>query len=274
MVSSAKPRFVSSGWPTQETIDPGRRFQRAAKFDFPAVSCDGTGMPTEVKICGLSGEEGVDAALEAGADFVGFVFFAPSPRNVSLVARRGARRARARHAPDRGADRRRRRCPPAAASAEALRPDLLQLHGRETPERVAAVRALDRPAGDEGGFRRGPQRTSRRPARYPAADRFLIDAKPPKDATRPGGNALRLRLVDPGGLRAPESPGFSPAGSIRKTSPRRSAQTGAPGVDVSSGVESAPGKKDPATHPRLRPRRPRRSTRPPRRTGRSRDNPR
>ena len=101
-------------------------------------------MPTEVKICGLSDEEGVDAALEAGADFVGFVFFPPSPRNVVAGARRRAR-ARA----------------PAAkrsivaltvdaddallgAIAETLRPDLLQLHGKETPERVGRHSGADR----------------------------------------------------------------------------------------------------------------------------------
>ena len=64
-------------------------------------------MPTEVKICGLSGEEGVDAALEAGADFVGFVLFPPSPRNVSLDARGDACGARPRQGADRGGDGRR-----------------------------------------------------------------------------------------------------------------------------------------------------------------------
>src|SRR5688500_13198557 len=56
----------------------------APGLDFPGLSCEGKRMPTEVKICGLSDEEGIDAALEAGADFVGFVFFPPSPRNVGI----------------------------------------------------------------------------------------------------------------------------------------------------------------------------------------------
>src|SRR4051794_22043347 len=97
-------------------------------------------MPTEVKICGLSNEEGVDAALETGANFVGFVLFPPSPRNVSLkrataLAGRARGRARIVALTVDGDDTLLR------AIAETLRPDLLQLHGKETPERVNSIRA-------------------------------------------------------------------------------------------------------------------------------------
>ena len=90
-------------------------------------------MPTEIKICGLSEAESVDAALEAGADLVGFVFFAPSPRNIAPErAAALAERARGRAA-HRRADRRRRRRAFLADLVATLRPDLLQLHGHGDP---------------------------------------------------------------------------------------------------------------------------------------------
>src|SRR5258708_31806028 len=97
-------------------------------------------MSVLIKICGLKTSEALDAALDAGADLVGFVFFAPSPRHVPLSAARAlGERVEGRaqkvalsvDAPD----------DELAASIDALKPDLLQLHGSETPERVAAVRA-------------------------------------------------------------------------------------------------------------------------------------
>src|SRR5712671_1662146 len=96
-------------------------------------------MPFVIKICGLRTPEALDVALHAGADMVGFVFFPPSPRHVDASTARalGARvRGRARKVAlsvDAGDEE-------LAASIEALQPDLLQLHGRETPERVAMVR--------------------------------------------------------------------------------------------------------------------------------------
>ena len=99
-------------------------------------------MPTEVKICGLSGEEGVDAALEAGADFVGFMFFPPSPRNVSLeraaaLAARARGKAKIVAVTVDGDDALFR------SIAETLKPDLLQLHGKE----IAGAR--ERYSGDD-----------------------------------------------------------------------------------------------------------------------------
>src|SRR6478735_6952663 len=97
-------------------------------------------MPLLVKICGLKTPDALDAALDAGADLVGFVFFPPSPRNVGFaVARALGERVKGRakkvalsvDASDTDL----------AAAIEALKPDLLQLHGKETPERVIAVRS-------------------------------------------------------------------------------------------------------------------------------------
>jgi phosphoribosylanthranilate isomerase len=200
-------------------------------------------MPTEVKICGLSDEEGVDAALDAGADFLGFVFFPPSPRNValdraaSLAARAGGRALVAALTVD--AD-----DALLLAIARMLRPDLLQLHGREAPERVDAIRAATKlpvmkvisvaSAADLG-----------RAARYPAADRLMFDAQAPKEATRPGGYGIAFDWSILDGF-ASDRPWLL-AGGLNPANVREALrQTNAPGVDVSSGVESAPGRKDPA----------------------------
>ena len=210
-------------------------------FDFPAVSCDGTGMPTEVKICGLSDEESVDAALEAGADFVGFVFFPPSPRNVEIAAATAlARRARGKaqivaltvDADD----------VLITGITEGLRPDLLQLHGKETPARAAAVRKLiGRPVMKAIGVAKAADLGRTRD--YPAAERFLLDTKPPEDATRPGGNAAAFdwRILEGFVSSKP----WLLAGGLKPANVASAlAATGTGGVDVSSGVESAPGKKD------------------------------
>jgi phosphoribosylanthranilate isomerase len=200
-------------------------------------------MPVEVKICGLSDEEGVDAALAAGADFVGFVFFAPSPRNVA-PARAAALGARARG-----------KAQVAALTVdagdgllvevvEALRPDLLQFHGRETPERVAAIRArFGRPVMKAIGVAASADLAAT--IRYAAADRFLLDAKPPTHATRPGGNAATFDWTLLAGFAC--SKAWLLAGGLTPENVAEAlAASGAAGVDVSSGVESAPGKKDPA----------------------------
>lgn len=198
-------------------------------------------MPTEVKICGLSGEEGVDAALEAGADFVGFMLFPPSPRNVSL---------------ERAAILAQRACGKAkivaitvdaddaliGAITERLRPDLIQLHGKETPERVRAIRSASGTSVMKvfGVATRDDLSTY---ADY-STDRLLLDAKPPKDATRPGGHGVAFDWSILAGF-APSMPWFLSGGLDPKNVSAALRATHAPGVDVSSGVESAPGKKDP-----------------------------
>ena len=196
-----------------------------------------------VKICGLSTPDSLDVALDAGADMVGFIFFPPSPRNVSLETARalGSRvQGRARKvAVTVDAD-----DTLLASIIEALKPDMLQLHGHETPQRVAAVRetfalpvmkALPIEAKSDllvtGSY------TS-------AADRLLFDARPPRDATRPGGHGQPFdwNLLENLNLPIPFilSGGLNPDNVAEAL---RIARAG--GVDVVSGVESAPGVKDP-----------------------------
>jgi phosphoribosylanthranilate isomerase len=196
-----------------------------------------------VKICGLKGPEALDVALESGADMVGFVFFAPSPRNLGLNAARelGARvKGRAgKVALTVDAD-----DAALAGIVEALKPDMLQLHGVETPQRVTAVRArFGLPV-----MKAVPIAERKDLARIElykkAADRLIFDARAPRDATRPGGLGTPfdwnlLKGVDPG-ITYMLSGGLD-AGNVAEAL----RITRAPGVDVSSGVERAPGEKDP-----------------------------
>jgi phosphoribosylanthranilate isomerase len=196
-----------------------------------------------VKICGLSTRETLDAALGAGADMVGFVFFPPSPRHISLelardlgrqVARRAAKVALTVDADD----------ATLANIAETLRPDLLQLHGKESVARLRDIRTrfglpVMKVISVETATDLGPL-----PGYAAVAERILFDAHPPKEATRPGGLGAvfdwqLLRGLEPklafmvsGGLTADNV-----AEAVRVTR--------AGGVDVSSGVERSPGIKDP-----------------------------
>jgi phosphoribosylanthranilate isomerase len=199
-------------------------------------------MSLAVKICGLSTRETLDAALDAGADMVGFVFFPPSPRHLTLdlarelgqrVKRRAIKVALTVNADD----------ATLAGIVEVLQPDILQLHGHETPARVAEIK---RKFGRE--VMKALPVESRADlaalSSYAAVcDRILFDARPPRGATRPGGlgavfdwhvlEALDLKLpfMVSGGLNA-----GNVADAVRVTR--------AGGVDVSSGVERAPGIKD------------------------------
>ena len=195
-----------------------------------------------IKICGLSETTSLDAALDAGADMVGFVFFAPSPRHVRLDAARalGARVAgRARKvALTVDAD-----DATLAAIVDALRPDLLQLHGSETPERVRAVRETFRLPVIRALAIAGPGDLARVAAFDGVADHLLFDARPPQGANRPGGNGeafdwTLLRCV------TTRRPWLLAGGLTSETVGRALRETAAPGFDVSSGVESAPGVKD------------------------------
>jgi phosphoribosylanthranilate isomerase len=217
-----------------------------------------------VKICGLSTEETVDAALAAGADMVGFVFFPRSPRFVPIDrAATLAARARGRAAvvalavdmDDAGL----------AGIVAAVEPDWLQLHGSETAERVARVReAFGRPVMKAVGVRAAADLAAAE-AYAAVADRLLLDAKPPRGADRPGGPRRPRRRTHQAGV-APARPGghgrpfdwtilsgFAPAvpwllsGGLGPDNVGTALGTTAPaGVDVSSGVETAPGVKDPA----------------------------
>jgi phosphoribosylanthranilate isomerase len=195
-----------------------------------------------VKICGLNAPAALETALDAGADLVGFVFFAPSPRNVDYdTARALGEQVRGRAlkvalSVDAGDEE-------LAAAVAALKPDLLQLHGREPPDRVLAVRrrfglpvmkALPiAEAADLAAI-----------AHYDhVADRLLFDARAPREATRPGGlgKSFDWRLLQNLNSAAP----FMLSGGLDAGNVAQALTiTAAPGVDVSSGVERRPGEKD------------------------------
>lgn len=195
-----------------------------------------------VKICGLSTPEALDASLEAGADMVGFVFFPPSPRHIgpqlarSLAARVKGKAAKVALAVNATNEL-------LAIVVEALKPDILQLHGKETPERVAVIRSrFGIPVMKALPI---AERSDLSPIRQYAAvaDRLLFDARAPETATRPGGlgQTFDWTLLKGLGLKIPYMlSGGLDAGNVTEAL----RVTRAPGVDVSSGVESAPGIKD------------------------------
>jgi phosphoribosylanthranilate isomerase len=200
-------------------------------------------MSLTVKICGLSTPETLDVALDAGADMVGFVFFPPSPRNISFET------ARALASRVQGRARKVANTVDAddtllASIIDALKPDMLQLHGHETPQRVAAVReSFGLPVMKALPIESRPDLDAI-PLYTKNADRLLFDARPPRDATRPGGlgKPFDWHLLKDLDLSIPFmlSGGLSPLNVVEALRITR-----APGVDVSSGVESAPGVKDP-----------------------------
>jgi phosphoribosylanthranilate isomerase len=199
---------------------------------------------TAAKICGLSTPETVAAALDFGADLVGFVFFEKSPRHLSLdqaagLARiAGTRAIKVALTVDADDE-------TLAAIMASLSPDMLQLHGRETPGRVGAIRArFGLPVMKAIGIS-GPADLAQVQAYSGVADRILFDAKPPAGADLPGGNGQAFDWSLLAGLNLPAP--FMLSGGLDASNVVDSVrQTGAGAVDVSSGVESSPGQKDPA----------------------------
>lgn len=203
-------------------------------------------MPSHVnvKICGLSTPADVVAAANAGARYVGFVFFDKSPRNLSIataaplaadVPEGICKVALVVNADDAALD----------ALLDAVPIDMLQLHGQETPERVAEVKArYGLPVMKAVGIA-DARDLPKLDAHAAVADQILVDAKPPKDAVLPGGNGLAFdwRLI--AGRRWPV-PWMLAGGLTPDTVAEAIRMTGARQVDVSSGVESAPGVKDQA----------------------------
>jgi phosphoribosylanthranilate isomerase len=196
-----------------------------------------------VKICGLSTRETLDVALDAGADMVGFVFFPPSPRHLSLelgrelgrqVKKRALKVALTVDADDATLDN----------IMDALSPDILQLHGKESVARLRDIKQkFGRPV-----MKAVPVETAADLAVLPGyaavADRILFDARPPKDATRPGGLGAPFdwHLLENLELKVP----YMVSGGLHTGNVAEAVRvTRAGGVDVSSGVESAPGVKDP-----------------------------
>ena len=196
-----------------------------------------------VKICGLSTRETLDVALGAGADMVGFVFFPPSPRHLSLeMARELGQQAKGRavkvaltvDADDETL----------GNIVETLRPDILQLHGKETTARLRDIKAkFGLPV-----MKALPVETAADLAPLAGyadvADRILFDAHAPKGATRPGGlgAVFDWHLLENLDLKLP----FMVSGGLHVDNVAEAVRvTRAGGVDVSSGVERSPGVKDP-----------------------------
>lgn len=201
-------------------------------------------MPVPVKICGLTAPEDLRAAVEAGARYVGFVFFEKSPRAASVtqaaelaleVPMGVAKVALVVNASDALLD----------EITGAVPLDMVQLHGSESPERVAEIRArYGLPVMKAVGIAEAADLENL--ALYESvADQILVDAKPPKGAELPGGNGLRFdwRLL---AGRSWKTPWMLAGGLDAGNAAEAIALTGARQLDVSSGVESAPGRKDPA----------------------------
>jgi phosphoribosylanthranilate isomerase len=196
-----------------------------------------------VKICGLSTPEALDVALDAGGDMVGFVFFAPSPRHLAFdmarmlgdrVGSRAHKVALTVDADDATFE----------AIVESLRPDLLQLHGKETPARVAALKQRFRLPVMKAIPVEGKSDLALVADYVAITDRLLFDARAPREATRPGGlgKSFDWRLLQNLNPGLP----FMLSGGLDAANVGEALRiTGAGAVDVSSGVERAPGDKDP-----------------------------
>ncbi|UVK41420.1 phosphoribosylanthranilate isomerase [Mesorhizobium sp. AR10] len=201
-------------------------------------------MALDIKICGLKTDEALAAALAGGASHVGFIFFAKSPRYVEPSEARRLRQAA------------QGKATAVAVTVDAsdafldeivakMHPDMLQLHGSETPERVAQLKArYGLPVMKALSVSEAADLERIKPF-IGIADRFLFDAKPPKGSELPGGNGVAFDWRILAGLDAGVdymlSGGLNAANigdALRLANP--------PGIDISSGVESAPGVKDPA----------------------------
>jgi phosphoribosylanthranilate isomerase len=200
-------------------------------------------MAVMVKICGLKTSEALDVALDSGADFVGFVFFPPSPRHLRFdLARDLGRRVEGRA---------RKVALTVDANDDtlfdiitALKPDMLQLHGKETPQRVAVVRSRfglpvmkALPVATRADL--SPIREYTHVANW-----LLFDARAPLEATRPGGLGKPFDWTLLNGINSGVPyllSGGLDAGNVAEAL----RVTKAPGVDVSTGVERATGDKDP-----------------------------
>jgi phosphoribosylanthranilate isomerase len=203
--------------------------------------------PTPIKICGLSTPETMATALDSGADMVGLVFHRKSPRSISLEhAAELAAQARGKalivaltvDPSDEGID----------AMMASVNPDLFQLHGSETPERCQAIsERVERPVMKALGVATISDLDTIKDHR-PHIDRLLLDAKPPKDAAYPGGHGKTfdwqvLKGLDPF-MPFMLSGGLTPENVGEAIHTVRGLGLTLAGVDVSSGVESAPGVKD------------------------------
>ena len=203
-------------------------------------------MTVQAQICGISTPEAMTAAVDGGAAFVGLVFYPPSPRAVTpaqaapLAARvpEGVVKTGLLVDADDAT---------IAAILNAVPLDLLQLHGSESPDRVAAVKArFGVPVMKVVKLRQQGDLEAVEPY-LGVADRLLFDAKPPADMKNPlpGGNAVAFDWSILAGTAWPLP--WMLAGGLTPENVARAVEiAGAPAVDVSSGVEDAPGRKNPA----------------------------
>lgn len=199
-------------------------------------------MTPEIKICGLKSADAIERAVRRGASHLGFIFFEKSPRNIE---------------PDiagKLADAVRGSVKIVAVTVDAdndeldeiihlLKPDMLQLHGHESPERVLNVKALYGLPIIKAFSIRDADDLAKIDPYIGIADKFLFDAKPPAGSDLPGGNGVSfdwtlLHSLD-------EGVDYMLSGGLNKDNIAHAlAETGAKGIDASSGVESAPGVKD------------------------------
>ena len=198
---------------------------------------------TRVKICGLSAPNHIATAVSAGASYVGFVFFPKSPRHIEIDAAAAlaltvpegiAKVALVVNADDAMLDQ----------LTQTVPLDMLQLHGTESPDRVTQIKTryglpVMKAVGVADAADLPQLETYAR-----VADQLLVDAKPPKGADRPGGNALAFDWSLIAGRRWPV-PWMLAGGLTPQNVALAVLRTGAKQIDVSSGVESAPGVKDP-----------------------------
>jgi phosphoribosylanthranilate isomerase len=200
-------------------------------------------MTVSIKICGLSTKKTLEAAIEAGASYAGFVFFGPSPRNVSLKqASRLARLAQG-HIKTVALTVNSTDAVLGAIMSE-VNPDFLQLHGDESPERVAAIRSLTK-ASIIKAIKVGTLKDLTAARRYEAAaDIVLFDAQAPRSSVLPGGNGRTFNWAWLS--EASPRPNFMLSGGLNSDNLHEAlATSGALAVDVSSGVETVPGVKTP-----------------------------
>ncbi|MBA8877811.1 phosphoribosylanthranilate isomerase [Phyllobacterium myrsinacearum] len=199
-------------------------------------------MNLDVKICGLKTDEAVAAALDEDASHIGFIFFPKSPRNIdpAMAGRlRQAAKGRAKavavtvNADDAALD----------AIVAAMQPDMLQLHGDESPERVAGIKQRYGLPVLKALSVRERRDLDAIAAYIGIADQFLFDAKPPKGSDLPGGNGIAFDWTILSGLDASIDYMLSGGLNVGNIAEALKA-TNARGIDISSGVESAPGVKD------------------------------
>ena len=199
-------------------------------------------MTPDIKICGLKTEDAVDRAVARGATHIGFIFFPKSPRNISPDAAGEL------------ADRVRGRVKIVAVTVDAddeelddivslVRPDVLQFHGKESPERVLHAKALYGLPVIKAFSIREAADLDRIDSYIGVADRFLFDAKAPAGSELPGGNGVSFDWQLMGLLD--EGVDYMLSGGLTKDNVAQAlASTRASGVDISSGVEATPGNKD------------------------------